>query len=143
MRNKKLYFIYKISKHVADSSSDTLKLRILNTNAVPHSNIDKQIFYNSIIETENDENVSSSNEVKDVESDTNLTLEHNISSSTTPERYFYNTIYILYLALGILKFKCFNNMVIEFRESFGDDISLTLNSTHEQPSTPKLNIPKR
>lgn len=41
----------------------TLKLRILNTNAVPHSNIDKQICYNTIIEIEIDENVSFSNEV--------------------------------------------------------------------------------
>ncbi|XP_022174449.1 uncharacterized protein LOC111042555 isoform X2 [Myzus persicae] len=97
---------------VNDFSSDTLKLRILNTNAIPHSNIDKQIC--TIIETENDENVSFSNGVKDVESDTNLTLEHNISSPTTPER-----------------------------ESFGNYISLTLNPTHEQSSTPKLNTPKR
>ncbi|KAE9542434.1 hypothetical protein AGLY_003295 [Aphis glycines] len=104
------------SNHFKDNdfSSDTLKLRILNTNAVPHSNIDKQIYYNTIIETENDENVSFSKVVKDVESDTNWTLEHNISSPTTPER-----------------------------ESFGYDISLTLNPTHEQPSTPKLNTPKR
>lgn len=76
----------------------TSKLRVLNNKAVPHLNIDKQICYNTI-ETKNDENVSTSNEVKDVESDTNLTLEHNISSPTTSERYFYNTIYILYLAL--------------------------------------------
>lgn len=34
-------------------------------------------------------------------------------------------------------------MVIEFRESFGNYISLTLNPTHEQSSTPKLNTPKR
>lgn len=80
---------------VNDFSSDTLKLRILNTNAIPHSNIDKQIC--TIIETENDENVSFSNGVKDVESDTNLTLEHNISSPTTPERYFYNTICISFI----------------------------------------------
>lgn len=32
-------------------------------------------------------------------------------------------------------------MVIEFRESYGDDISLTLNPTYD-PSTPKLNAPK-
>ena len=60
-----------------DFSSGILKLRKLNTRAVPHSNIEDNLTCSNTIDNEDNDNLSTSND-KDVESDISLTLVHNV-----------------------------------------------------------------